>query len=134
MAISLAVLPALSQVDAAVDTHRFKSILTQGLRLVLVLIVPAGAGLLALGRPIIELIFQHGAFHRSGYTAIPVGVALLLAGLTFCRHRPAPDLRFLRPESVPSPQYWLVIAATLIYLAVGPALAFVAGWGFLGWS
>ena len=44
MAISLAVLPALSQVDAAVDPHRFKSTLSQGLRLVLVLIIPAGAG------------------------------------------------------------------------------------------
>lgn len=62
VAISLAVLPTLSRFNAAGDQEGFRRTLGQGLRLVLVLILPATLGLLVLARPAIALLFEHGRF------------------------------------------------------------------------
>jgi len=131
MAISLAVLPALSQVDAVEDAHRFKSILSQGLRLVLVLIIPATAGLLALGRPIIELIFQHGEFTAKDTQQSLWALLHYLPGLPFAAIDLPLVFAFYAQKRTITPVL-VGIAATAIYLAVGPSLAFWAGWGFLG--
>ncbi|MBC7260389.1 MAG: murein biosynthesis integral membrane protein MurJ, partial [Chloroflexi bacterium] len=61
-AVSMAVLPALSRLNLHNGREEFKETLALGLRLVLVLIVPATVGLFVLGVPIISLIFQHGEF------------------------------------------------------------------------
>jgi putative peptidoglycan lipid II flippase len=131
MAISLAVLPALSQVDAAVDPHRFKSILSQGLRLVLVLVVPVGAGMLALGRPVIELIFQHGEFTAQDTQHSLWALLCYLPGLPFAAIDLPLVFAFYAQKRTITPVL-VGIAATFLYLAVGPTLAFLAGWGFLG--
>jgi len=57
--------------------------LGQGLRLVLVLIVPATLGLLVLARPAVALLFQHGQF--TAYDTLQVSSALryYLLGLIF---------------------------------------------------
>jgi putative peptidoglycan lipid II flippase len=57
-AVSIATLPALSSASG----ESFKSTLASGLRLMIVLIAPASVGLFLLARPVIALLFQHGAF------------------------------------------------------------------------
>lgn len=61
VAISTAILPTLSQ-QAGETLDRFKGTLSQGLRLVILLILPATVGLFVLAVPIIQLLFEHGEF------------------------------------------------------------------------
>ncbi|MDZ7379498.1 MAG: hypothetical protein ONB06_09150, partial [candidate division KSB1 bacterium] len=50
------------RLDLHSSREEFKETLALGMRLVLVLIIPATVGLFVLGTPIISLIFQHGEF------------------------------------------------------------------------
>lgn len=62
-AVSLAALPTLSR-QGADDTNLadYRRTLTMSLKVVLLLILPATAGLAALAQPIVVLLFQQGAF------------------------------------------------------------------------
>jgi putative peptidoglycan lipid II flippase len=83
VAIALAVLPTLSRLSAAGDQEGFHRTLGQGLRLVLVLILPATLGLLVLARPVVALLFEHGQF--TAYDTFQTASALrcYLFGLVF---------------------------------------------------
>src|SRR5262249_59785273 len=67
-ALSFAVLPPLTTAATRRDPAEFKRTLRLGIRLGLLLMVPAMVGLLALGRPLVAVLFQHGAC-RSGCTS-----------------------------------------------------------------
>lgn len=131
MAIALAVLPSLSQIDARVDLERFKRMFSLGARMVLVVIIPAAVGLLLLGKPIIELIFEHGAFTSADTSHSLQALRLYLIGLPFA----AVDLplvyAFYAQKDTVTPVI-VGILGVVIYLAVGPLMAFVARWGYLG--
>jgi putative peptidoglycan lipid II flippase len=58
-ALSVAVLPTLAEHARAGDDERFKATLLLGLRLGLLLMIPAAAGLIVLRLPIVILLFQH---------------------------------------------------------------------------
>jgi putative peptidoglycan lipid II flippase len=62
MAISLAALPMLSRFAADGNWHAYKRTLARGLRLVMVLTLPAALWLTALAKPVVQLIFEHGEF------------------------------------------------------------------------
>ncbi len=64
-ALSFAVLPTLSSHAAFHRPQEFKKTLALGIRFVLFLTLPAAAGYIALGSPIIALLNQHGQFHAS---------------------------------------------------------------------
>jgi putative peptidoglycan lipid II flippase len=83
VAISLAVLPTLSRMNAAGDHAGFRRTLGQGLRLVLILIVPATLGLLVLARPAIALLFEHGRFTALDTYWTAWALRLYLLGLVF---------------------------------------------------
>lgn len=68
-AISLAVLPTLSRMDAASDTESFRKTLAMGIKVVLLLVLPATLGLAVLNTPIIALLLEQGQF-AEGDTAI----------------------------------------------------------------
>ena len=71
-ALSVAVLPTLTEHARAIDNERFKKTLLLGFRLGLLLMIPAAAGLIVLGFPIVTLIYQHGKFtaHNSQLTTL----------------------------------------------------------------
>ena len=131
MAISLAVLPTLSQMDASIELDRFKRTLSLGLRLVLVLIIPAAAGLLALGKPIIQLIYQHGAFTLEDSGQTWRALLYYLPGLPFAAIDLPLVFAFYAQKDTVTPVI-VGMLGVLVYLLIGPALAFLAGWGFLG--
>jgi putative peptidoglycan lipid II flippase len=56
------VLPTLSRQDATADEEAFRRTLGMGIKVVLLLVLPATAGLAALTQPIIALLFERGAF------------------------------------------------------------------------
>ncbi len=64
-AVSVAILPTLSRYalgDSPTEQAAFKTTLAQGLKLVLLLTIPATVGLFVLARPVIALLFEHGDF------------------------------------------------------------------------
>lgn len=62
VALGTAILPRLSAQHAQTDPEAFRRTLDQALRLVLLVGVPATAGLLLLAGPLIATLFAHGAF------------------------------------------------------------------------
>jgi peptidoglycan biosynthesis protein MviN/MurJ (putative lipid II flippase) len=79
MAIATAILPTLSRLaaeerGAPEKRAGFEATLAGGLRLVLVLTLPAAMGLLILAKPLVALLFQHGDF--SAYDTAQTATAL----------------------------------------------------------
>ena len=62
LAVATAILPTMSAASSVDDMDKLKVTLSQGLRSVFFLMLPAGAGLIALRVPIIRLLFEHGSF------------------------------------------------------------------------
>jgi len=86
LAISVAILPTLSRqaADRADGGLRqFKTTLGQGLRLAIVLIIPATVGLFVLAEPVVALIFQHGKFDAVDTATTTLALRLYLLGLPF---------------------------------------------------
>lgn len=80
-AVSLAVLPTLARQSAAGDEASFRATLAMGLKVVLLLILPATAGLAALAGPITALVFERGAFVATDTTVTALALLWYLPGL-----------------------------------------------------
>jgi putative peptidoglycan lipid II flippase len=130
-AVSMAVLPALSRLNLRSGRDEFKDTLGLGIRLVLVLIVPAVVGLLLLGRPIISLLFQHGEFLPADTAQTTRALVGYLLGTPFAAVDLLLIFAFYSQKDTVTPVV-VGIICVFIYLAVAPTLAFVLGWGMLG--
>ncbi len=62
VAVATAVLPSMSEYAVKEDWPGFKESLSFAIRLVTFITVPATVGLIALGRPIVNMLFQRGEF------------------------------------------------------------------------
>lgn len=83
MAVSTVVFPLIARYAAAGDWDQHGRAYRKGLRLILVINVPAAAGLALLATPIIRVLFERGAFAAGDTAAMrPVLVAFAL-GLPF---------------------------------------------------
>jgi putative peptidoglycan lipid II flippase len=86
-AISLAVLPTLSSHAASERINgngdSFRKTLAHGLRLVLVLIIPATVGLFLLARPTVALLYEHGDFLAHDTQMTAQALQFYLLGLPF---------------------------------------------------
>jgi putative peptidoglycan lipid II flippase len=87
-AISLAILPTLSRVAAATNEavsmlDEFMDTLATGLRLVLILIIPATVALFVLTKPVVALLFEHGDFTPFDTQQTVLALRFYLIGLTF---------------------------------------------------
>lgn len=86
VAVSTVVFPLISRYAAAGDRESFASAYRKGMRLILVINVPAAAGLAVLALPIIRVIFEHGAFDAAstrGMTPVLIANALGLPFFSF---------------------------------------------------
>jgi len=111
-ALGFAVLPSISADVAAGQLGRFKDALMVGFRLVLVLMIPAMAGILTLATPIVSLLFQRGQFTHVD----TVHTATALLGY-------APQLPFIGLDQL------LIVAFYARHNTLTPALVGVAGVG-----
>jgi putative peptidoglycan lipid II flippase len=82
-AVSIAILPTLSRQASGGDSGPFRATLVQGLRLVLVLIIPATAGLYVLAHPVVALVLEHGSFAPADTLATAETLRCALLGLLF---------------------------------------------------
>ncbi len=131
MAISMAVLPTLSQINARVELDRFKRTFAGGLRLVIALIIPASVGLLVLGEPIVRLLFEHGEFTPADTAEVTRALLYYLPGLPFAAIDLPLVFAFYAQKDTVTPVVVGIIGVG-VYLLVGPLMAFAAGWGYLG--
>jgi putative peptidoglycan lipid II flippase len=129
VAISLAVLPTLARLSASGDDEGFRQTLGMGLRLVLVLIVPATLTLLVLAEPIIALLFEHGKFtaHDTFWSAW--ALRYYLAGLIFAAIDWPLNYAFYARQDTLTPAL-VGILSVGVYLAV--ALLLLKPLGMLG--
>lgn len=82
-AISIAILPTLSRYAADEREERFRATLAQGLRLVLVLVLPTATLLLLLAEPVVALLYQRGNFMPADTQAVAMALRFNLLGLIF---------------------------------------------------
>jgi len=80
-AFGLVAFPTLSELAARGDRHGLRGTLGETLRTVIALAVPAAVGLILLGRPVLELLYQRGAFDASATTAVYQALAFFALGL-----------------------------------------------------
>ena len=81
VAIGTATLPAISRYAAKNDIKNFRATLSSSIGLVFLLTIPSACGLILLGRPIISLIYQRGAFTASDTEMVAWALAGYSIGL-----------------------------------------------------
>ncbi|AQQ70907.1 putative peptidoglycan biosynthesis protein MurJ [Limihaloglobus sulfuriphilus] len=66
ISLATAVFPVFSRASAAGDLQQLRNTLSKGLRMSILIAMPAAAGLIIVSRPLISLLFEHGdKFSRS---------------------------------------------------------------------
>lgn len=129
VAISLAVLPSLSRQSLIGDWSAYRKTLATGLRMVIVLIVPAVVGLFILGRPLIELIFEHGRFTPYDTQWVSLALYGYLIGLLFASVDWPLNYAFYARQDTLTPAL-VGLASVFVYLAT--ALLLIKPLGFIG--
>jgi putative peptidoglycan lipid II flippase len=81
VSIATAALPDLSKHAAAEDRAAMRHTISSGLRLMLMLNVPATIGLIVLAQPIIELLFEYRRFHAADTIATAAALMCYSPGL-----------------------------------------------------
>jgi putative peptidoglycan lipid II flippase len=81
-ALGTILLPSLARTHAADQPEEFSALLDWGLRLTLLLTLPAALALALLGVPLIATLFQHGAFAASDVLATRSALVAYSVGLT----------------------------------------------------
>lgn len=81
VAIATATLPSISKNAALKELDSFRSTLASSMRLVFLLTIPSAVGLIVLGKPIIALIYERGAFHGNDTSHTAAALAFYAVGL-----------------------------------------------------
>ena len=124
VAIATALLPRLSRLADPANRHEFVASLKQGLHLAAFILLPATVGLLVLGGPIIQLLFEHGRFGpedtaRTLYALRFFALGLMGYGMTYLLTRSFYALQDTRtPVAISAVTVGLNIALDL--LLIGP--------------
>ncbi len=123
-AISIAILPALSRYANAAEEERFRATLAQGLRLVLVLVLPAATLMLILAEPLIALLLQRGNFLPADTEAVAIALRFNILGMVFAALDQPLIFAFYARKDTWTPAL-VGVATTAIYaiLALVPMLA-----------
>ena len=129
VAIALAALPKLSQHFAVQDEAAYRHTLGRGLRMVLVLMIPAAVGLWLLGEPVTRLFFQRGLFTAQDTAQVVGALNIYLVGMLFAAVDFPLNYAFYARNNTLWPALVGVVSVG-VYAVV--ALALVEGAGYLG--
>jgi putative peptidoglycan lipid II flippase len=129
VSIATAVVPTLSRHAARNDTAGMRDTVSSGLRMMLMLNVPATVGLIVLATPIVALIFEHGAFTPAHTAATAAALAFYAPGLVgYSAVKIAvPSFYSLRDSRTP-----VLVSAATVLLNVLLNLTLVHVMGFTG--
>lgn len=130
-ATSFAVLPTLSRQaqGAQHSSQSYSSTLRMGMKMILVLIVPAAVGLAVLREPIVQSLFQRGAFDSSATSLTALAFLGYSPGIAFAAVDQLLIFAFYARKDTRTPVL-VGVLAILVYLAV--ALALIRPLGMLG--
>jgi len=81
LAVATAAFPTFAEQAAREEWEEMRATLAATLRAVLFLTIPAAMGLLTLGRPLVALLFERGAFQASSTEAVAWALAFYALGL-----------------------------------------------------
>ena len=124
IALGTVLLPRLSAEHAGSEPERFSRTLDWGLRLVLLVVAPATAGLIVLAGPILATLFQYGAFGADDVVAASWSLAAYSLGLFgFVLVKVLTPGYFSR-EDMKTPVYCAVAAVAAASATVNSALLF----------
>jgi putative peptidoglycan lipid II flippase len=129
VAVSTAVLPSLSRLASSAEMARFRRMLGMGLRIVMLLIVPAAVGLLVMATPVIALVFEHGAFGPYDTFRTAQALRFYLIGLPFAAIDQLLIFAFYARKDTKTPVI-VGVLGVLVYLIV--AVALLVPMGMLG--
>jgi putative peptidoglycan lipid II flippase len=129
VSIATAVIPTLSRHAARNETAGMRDTVSSGLRMMLMLNVPATVGLIVLAGPIVALIFEHGAFTEAHTAATAAALAFYAPGLAgYSAVKIAvPAFYSLRESRTP-----VVVSAVTVLLNVVLNVSLVRAMGFTG--
>jgi len=129
VSIATAVVPALGRHAARNDAAGMRDTVSNGLRMMLMLNVPATVGLVVLATPIVALIFEHGAFTPAHTAATAAALAFYAPGLVgYSAVKIAvPSFYSLRDSRTP-----VLVSAATVLLNVVLNLTLVRVMGFTG--
>jgi putative peptidoglycan lipid II flippase len=129
VAISMAALPRLSQYFVQQDEASYRATLGQGLRMVLLLIVPAAMLLWMLSEPLIRLLFEHQAFEPSDTVQVAAALDIYVLGMIFAAVDYPLNFAFYARQNTRVPAIVGVVSVGFYLLA---AWALMEPLGFLG--
>jgi putative peptidoglycan lipid II flippase len=129
VAVSLAALPSLAQRAADLDWDGFRGLFARGLRLVIVLLVPATVGLWVLAVPVIRLLFQHGNFTAADTQMTAITLRFYLIGLPFAGVDFLLNYTFYARQDTRTPAVVGVVAVGIYFIV---ALLLKGPLGYLG--
>ena len=129
VSIATAVIPTLSRHAARNEMVEMRGAISNGLRLMLMLNVPATIGLVSLATPIVALIFEHGKFTAADTAATAAALACYAPGLLgYSAVKIAvPSFYALHDSRTP-----VLVSVTTVVVNVGLNLALVRVMGFQG--
>lgn len=130
-AVALAGLPTLSRQSVAGDETAFRDTLAMALKIVLLLILPATAGLAVLSLPITSMLFERGAFTAQDSAITALALLAYLPGLPAAAVDQILLFAFYARKNTLTPNL-IQGAAILCYLLVAVPLAEWTSLGFLG--
>lgn len=129
VAVSTVIFPLIARHAAAGEWDRMAADYRKGLRLILVINVPAAAGLMVLAEPIIRLLFERGAFRAADTALLAPVLAAFAVGLPFLSFVNIALRAFYAQKDTGTP----VRAAILSFgVNVVLSLALMGPWGTLG--
>lgn len=82
VALGTILLPSLSKLNASQQHDEFSAMLDWGLRLALLLTLPAAVAMAVIGVPLVATLFQHGAFHAQDVLQTRMALAAYAVGLS----------------------------------------------------
>ena len=129
VSIATAALPAISAMSARGDRDGMRQMVSSGLRMMLMLNVPATVGLVALAEPIVSLIYERGQFTAADTPATAAALMFYAPGLLgySAVKIVSPTFYAMRDSRTP-----VTISAISVAVNVGLNLALVRVIGYRG--
>ncbi|MFZ1629793.1 MAG: murein biosynthesis integral membrane protein MurJ [Anaerolineae bacterium] len=129
-AFGLVAFPTLAELAARGDLAGLRRTLSQSLRVVVALTVPAAVGLIVLGRPLLQLLYQRGAFDANSTEAVYVALRFYALGLVGHASLELVARAFFARQDTLTPLL-LATASALVNIVLGLLLMGPLGFGGL---
>ncbi len=129
-AFGLVAFPTLSELAARRDLPGLRSTLGETMRAVLALAVPATVGLILVGRPLLAVLYQRGAFDAGATEAVFVALRFFALGLVGHTTLELVARTFFAQQDTLTP-LWVAAAAAGLNIGLGLVLMGPLGYGGL---